>query len=74
MQEIILEISSFPITAVTCGVARCSRDRAAIKEKTQRKSDKNSRVKPLAKDIKPDATRTTSIAQSVMFKPRASIL
>ena len=45
-----------------------------MKEKTQRNNDRNSLVKPLAKDIRPEATRTTSIAQSVIFKPRASIL
>jgi hypothetical protein len=54
-------------------VAKYSRLTAAMKATTQRNNDKNSLVKPLANDIKPDAVNTTKINQSVIFKPRASI-
>ena len=38
------------------------------------KSDKNSFVNPLEKDINPDATNTTRMNQSAKFNPRASTL
>ena len=54
------------------GVARNSRLTAAIKANTHKKRDKNSFVNPLAKDIKPEAVKTTIINQSATFRPRAS--
>ena len=72
MYETIFETSSFPINSLIFGVAKYSRLIAAIKAANQRNSDKNSFVKPLAKEITPEATRTISINQSAIFKPKAS--
>ena len=55
------------------GVAKYSRLTAAIKATTHKNKDKNSFVKPLAREIRPEAVNTTNINQSVALSPRASI-
>lgn len=72
MYERILDTSSLPMYSLILGVAKYSRLTAAIKATTHKNNDKNSLVNPLAKDIKPDAVKTTKINQSVIFRPRAS--
>ena len=44
-----------------------------MKANTHKNNDKNSLVKPLAREINPDAVKTIKINQSAKFKPRASI-
>ena len=70
----ILDISGLPMYSSIFGVARYSRLIAAINAATHKKSDKNSFVNPLEKDINPDATNTTRMNQSAKFNPRASTL
>ena len=72
MYEIIFETSSFPINSLIFGVAKYSRLIAAMKAAIQRNKDKNSFVKPLVKEITPEATKTITINQSAIFKPKAS--
>ena len=57
----------------------CIRDRAknsrliaATNAASHRNNDKNSLVKPLDKDITPEAIKITKIDQSVKFNPKAS--
>jgi hypothetical protein len=73
MYERILDISSLPTYSFIVGVAKDSRLTAATKATIHKNNERNSLVKPLAKEIRPDAVKTIKINQSAIFRPKASI-
>ena len=62
--EMILDTSLFWTNSFIVGVARYSRLIAAMNAANHKNNDKNSVVKPLEKEIIPEAINTTKINQS----------